>query len=67
MPDLASAKNLYVAQVAQGAGTGQDAADAYPLSWLNSSANWGSGSSQFNPGDTVYLVGTINQQVVVAA
>ena len=66
LPDSLPAKSIYVAQTSLGAASGQDAADAYPLTWLNSSANWGSGTSQFNPGDTVYLVGTITQQVVVA-
>lgn len=66
-PALTSAKNIYVAQNGQGLANGQDAPDAYPLTWLNNAANWGSGVSQFNPGDTAVLVGTITQQIVIQA
>jgi hypothetical protein len=66
-PNLLSAKNIYVAQTALGAANGQDAADAYAVTWLNSSGNWGSGAGMFNPGDTVYLVGTITSQISIQA
>jgi hypothetical protein len=55
---MAAAKDIYVAQSGVGAANGADAADAYPLSWINSAANWGSGAAQVNPGDIVHLCGT---------
>jgi hypothetical protein len=51
--------NIYVSQSGAGAQTGVDAADAYPLSWLTTSGNWGSSAGQVGPGVTVHLVGAI--------
>ena len=62
-----SAKDIYIAQSALGAGTGADAADARAVTFFNSSANWGSGSSQISPGDTVHLVGTMTSALSVQA
>ena len=50
------AKDIYVAQTALGSGTGADAADAMAVGSLS----WGTGGSQVNSNDTVYIVGTIN-------
>jgi len=58
-PGLISAKDIYIAQTAQGSGNGTAAANAYAVTWFNTSGNWGSGASQINPGDTVHLCGTI--------
>jgi hypothetical protein len=54
----ASATTVYVAQNAAGAANGADCADAKPVSFFNSSGNWGSGSAQIGPGTTVHLCGT---------
>jgi hypothetical protein len=56
----ASVPNIYIAQSAAGGNTGADCADAFALSWFNSSANWGSGAAQIGPGTTVHLCGTFN-------
>jgi hypothetical protein len=54
----ASAPNIYIAQNAAGAANGADCADAKPVSFFNTSANWGSGSAQIGPGKTAHLCGT---------
>jgi hypothetical protein len=54
----ASASNIYVAQNSSGSANGADCADAKPVSFFNSSGNWGSGSAQIGPGTTVHLCGT---------
>lgn len=61
----ASAKNIYVSQSGAGAQNGTDAGDAYALSWLTNSANWGAGSSQVNPGDSNLLIGTFTNALIV--
>jgi hypothetical protein len=57
---LSSASDIYVAQNAAGGNTGADCADAYAVSWFNSSSNWGSSAGQIGPGKTVHLCGTFN-------
>jgi hypothetical protein len=59
----ASAAGIYISQGGAGNQSGADAADAAPLSFLNTSANWGSGSSQINPGETITLIGTITNTI----
>jgi len=54
------ANDIYIAQIAAGAGNGTDCADARDLAWFNNSGNWGTGSSQIGPGTTVHLCGTFN-------
>ena len=61
------AANFYVAQSAQGANTGADAADAHSLAWLNTSSNWGTGTNQIGPGGTVYLCGIISNALTIQA
>ena len=56
----ASVANVYIAQSAAGAGDGSSCGNAKAASFFNSSANWGSGSSQIGPGTTVHLCGTIS-------
>jgi hypothetical protein len=56
----ASAGNVYIAQSSSGASNGADCADAFPVTWFNSAANWGSGSNQIGPGTTVHLCGTFS-------
>ncbi len=52
------ASDIYVAQNAAGANNGTACANAYAISWANSSSNWGSGSGKIGPGTTVHLCGT---------
>lgn len=54
----ASATSVYIAQSSTGAASGADCADAFPVSWFNTAANWGSAAAQIGPGTTVYLCGT---------
>jgi hypothetical protein len=54
----ANAAAIYVSQ--SGSGDGSSCTNARSVSWLNTSSNWGSGSTQVSPGSTVYLCGTIN-------
>src|ERR1017187_9187247 len=54
----ARANDIYIAQAATGAGTGQSCATAYAVTFFNTSANWGTGASQIGPGTTVHLCGT---------
>lgn len=56
----ASVANVYIAQSAAGAGDGSSCSNAKAASFFNSSANWGSGSSQIGPGSTVHVCGTFN-------
>ena len=64
------ADNFYLAQVAQGAGTGADAADAMAAAFFNNSKNWASPTKapgKIGPGDTVHLCGTISTPLTVQA
>jgi hypothetical protein len=54
----AAATNIYISQNAAGAANEADCADAKPVSFFNTSGNWGSGSAQIGPGTTVHLCGT---------
>ena len=58
-----SAADIYVAQSAQGADTGTDAANAHSVAWFNNSANWGRASTQIGPGCTVHLCGTVTNSI----
>lgn len=62
----ARARDFYVAQSALGIGDGSSPANAQPVAWLNVGVNWGSAAGQINAGDTVHLVGTINNTVYVS-
>ncbi|MBU6427039.1 hypothetical protein KGQ27_02245, partial [Patescibacteria group bacterium] len=69
-PDVVSAPapvsgDIYISQNGAGAGNGADCADARPVSWLGSAANWGSGPGQIGPGTTVHLCGTITSPISV--
>jgi len=52
--------NLYIAQTAAGSGNGADCADALPVSFFNTAANWGASAGQIGPGTTVHLCGVIS-------
>ena len=54
------AANIYVASTAQGANNGMDCADAYAVTFFNTSGNWGNGASQIGPGTTVHLCGAFS-------
>lgn len=57
---LTRANDIYLAQNSAGAGDGSSCSNAKPVSFFNSSGNWGTGASQIGPGDTVHLCGTIS-------
>lgn len=59
VPAWGQAANVYLANTAMGGKTGADCADAHAYTFFNSSANWGTGSTQIGPGTTVHLCGTI--------
>lgn len=50
--------NIYIAQNAAGANSGADCSNARSAAWFNTPANWGTGTTQIGPGDTVHLCGT---------
>jgi hypothetical protein len=56
---FSTANDIYIAQNSAGANSGADCADAYAMSWFNSSSNWGSNSGQIGAGTTVHLCGTL--------
>lgn len=56
---LARANDIYLSQSGAGAGDASSCSNAKPVSFFNSSSNWGTGTSQIGPGDTVHLCGTI--------
>jgi hypothetical protein len=58
VPARSSTANVYIAQNSQGGATGADCADALPVSFFNSGANWGGSSTQIGPGTTIHLCGT---------
>ncbi len=60
---LGLAKDIYIAQTTQGSGSGTNAASACAVAWFNTSGNWGAGTNQINPGDTVHLVGTVTSSL----
>jgi hypothetical protein len=58
--------DFYVGQNAAGSNNGADAADAYPLTWLNNVAHWDAGAGTVSPGDTVHLVGTFTSPLILS-
>lgn len=54
----ARANDVYLAQTALGANTGQSCVNAYGYGFFNNSGNWGTGLGQIGPGTTVHLCGT---------
>lgn len=57
------ANDIYIANTAQGGGSGADCADALAYSYFNASGNWVSGTpsgNQIGPGTTVHVCGTIS-------
>ena len=62
---LAFANDIYIGPAAIGANSGADCADARPVSWFNTAANWGTGSTQIKPGTTVHLCGSITTSLSV--
>ncbi len=57
---VSAAKDIYVAQTAQGGGTGANCSNALAYTYFNSAGNWGAGASQIGPGTTVHICGTIS-------
>jgi hypothetical protein len=65
---IGRAADFYIAQAAQGAGTGVDAADAKDVGFFNTYGNWSSPTKvagKISPGDTVHLCGTITTALTV--
>jgi hypothetical protein len=62
---FAQGEDIYVAQLAQGADTGADAANAHSVAWFNTAANWGAGANRISAGDTVHLRGNIISNLIV--
>lgn len=60
-----NAEDFYVAQNALGAGNGSSAANAYGVTFFNTSSNWATGAGKISAGDTVHLVGTISTTLTV--
>jgi hypothetical protein len=60
---FSTASDIYIAQNAAGGNNGADCADAHPVSFFNTSSNWGSGSGQIGAGTTVHLCGTITTEL----
>ena len=54
----ASVTDVYIAQTASGAADGTSCANAYAVSFFNTSGSWGAGSGQIGPGTIVHLCGT---------
>jgi hypothetical protein len=61
----ASANDVYISQGGSGGANGSSCSNAYPASFFNSSANWGSGGTQIGPGTTAHLCGTIGTSLTV--
>ncbi len=60
-----SGQQIYISQSGAGASSGADCGDAKPVSFFNSSSDWGSGAGQIGPGVTVDLCGTISTALSV--
>ena len=61
------AEDICIAQTAQGANSGPDAANAHAASWFNTASNRGAGTGKIGPGDIVHLTGTISSSLSVGA
>ena len=59
------AEDLYIAQHIIGNDNGKDAFNAHSIEWFNRNINWGDGEDLIGPGDTVHLVGTITDSLVI--
>src|ERR1700722_10115309 len=55
---ICQANDIYIGQ--SGSGSGTSCSSTLPVSFFNSSGNWGGGSSQIGPGTTVHICGTIS-------
>lgn len=60
-----NAKQLYLTQSGAGNGDGLSLKNAGSVTWFNTTANWGPGSKQISPGDTVCLTGTISSTLTI--
>jgi hypothetical protein len=58
------AAQVFIAQSAAGSADGSSCANALPVSWFDTPANWGTGAGQIGPGTTVGLCGTISTPLV---
>ncbi len=62
-PPAHAQQTIYIAQTAQGAGTGASCANAYPYTFFNTVGNWAGTftSGKISPNTTVHVCGTITQ------
>lgn len=51
--------HFYVSESGAGLANGTNAANAYPMTWVNDPDNWGGGAGEIMPGDTIHFCGTI--------
>lgn len=60
LPCCCFAQDIYIAQSSAGSNNGADCANAYAISWFNTSSNWANPKriGKIGPGDTVHLCGT---------
>jgi hypothetical protein len=56
-PASASLTSVYISQSGAGAQNGTTAGNAYPVTFLTTGGNWGSGGAQIGAGTTVFLEG----------
>lgn len=61
---LGFSKSVYVSQTGAGSQNGTTAGNAYALTWLNTSGNWGGSAGTVLPGDTVHFVGYLTNNLV---
>jgi len=66
---FARAEDIYIAQSAAGSENGTSCANAYAVTWFNTSGNWQNPktSGKIGPGDTTHLCGTISSPLTVYA
>jgi hypothetical protein len=57
---VGNAKDIYIAQNAVGSNNGTSCANAYAVSFFNTTSSWGTGATQIGPGTTVHLCGTFS-------
>lgn len=64
---ISNATDFYIAQNEAGAESGASCADAYAVTWFNTSGNWANPKQigKIGPGDTVHLCGTISSALTV--
>jgi hypothetical protein len=69
-PSYASIAHVYVAQTQAGMANGSSCSNAFAVTFLAASMNWGTGAAQIGPDTTVHLCGTFsiaaNTEILIA-